>query len=247
MHAAERVGETGFEQLIELAALLVGKAGVASVRPGILQVDLIVRHVEIAAHHDRLRHGNLTGVRLGQPLRRHMPRAHLLRRDLDIFAALALAFARIGGKPHEAVLIRPLDRNAAGQHALFKPLAELAESVVPFHAVIDARQLVLRVGRVDAHEPEIGEFAGHDAPFIVEMLTPQPVQHLQGHVLGEHRGARIPLARSIAPKLVITGQVGRRLPRLQLRFLQREHIGVELPHDILEAFLQNGAQAVDVP
>ena len=34
---------------------------------------------------------------------------------------------------------------------------------------------------------------------------------------------------------------------LQLRFLQRDHIGIELAHDILEALLQNSAQAVHVP
>ncbi len=247
MQAAERVVEAGGEQRVELAALLVGKAGVTAVRPGILQVDLVVRHVEVAAHHDRFRRRHFASGRLRQPLGAHVPRAHLQRRHFNVRASLALADAGVGGKHDEPVRIRTLDRDAFGQHALLKPLAELPECVVPLHAVIDARQLVLRIWRVDAHEPKIGELAGHDAPLVIEVREPQAVQHLQGHILREHRGARIPLALSVAPKLVIAGQIRRRLTRLQLGFLQREHVGIELPHDILEALLQNGAQAVDVP
>ena len=45
---AERIGETGGEQVAEFAALLVGKAGVAAVGLRVLEVDLLVRDVEVA-------------------------------------------------------------------------------------------------------------------------------------------------------------------------------------------------------
>ena len=46
------IGKAGVEQLGKLAALLVRKAGVAAVGLGVLKVDLLVRHVKVAAGHD---------------------------------------------------------------------------------------------------------------------------------------------------------------------------------------------------
>ncbi len=112
MQQAERVGEARIQKLGELPALLVGKARGPAVGTGILQVDLLMGHVEIATHHHGLR----------------------------------------------------LARFAARQDTRLKPLAEVAEGVVPFHAVVDAGQLVLGVRRVHVHEPETGELAGHNAP-----------------------------------------------------------------------------------
>ena len=42
MQMTERVGEPGFHQLGELAPFLVGKARLASVGAGILEVDLLM-------------------------------------------------------------------------------------------------------------------------------------------------------------------------------------------------------------
>ena len=63
MQAAERVDETGFQQVGELAALLVGEAGLAAVGARVLEVDLLVRHVEVSAHHHGLRRSRLAGLR----------------------------------------------------------------------------------------------------------------------------------------------------------------------------------------
>jgi len=52
---AERIHKARCEQLSHLPALLVGKAGVEAVCLGVLQVDLLVRHIQIAAVHHRLR------------------------------------------------------------------------------------------------------------------------------------------------------------------------------------------------
>ena len=66
-------------------------------------------------------------------------------------------------------------------------------------------------------------------------------------VLCEYCGAGIALALGIAPIALIAGEVKLDLPRLKLRFLKAEEIRVEAPENVLKAFFQHGAQAVDVP
>ena len=51
---AEGVHESGREQLRHLAPLLIGETGVAPIGAGVLQVDLLVGHVQIAAEDHRL-------------------------------------------------------------------------------------------------------------------------------------------------------------------------------------------------
>ena len=50
MNQAERVNEAGVKQLVELAALFVREARITAIRSGVLQVNLIVSNVEVAAH-----------------------------------------------------------------------------------------------------------------------------------------------------------------------------------------------------
>ena len=100
---APGVGKTGIEQLGKLAAFLIRKACVAAVGLGVLKVDLLVRHVKVAAGH----HG---------------------------LAGFALERAQ-----------------------------KAAVGIVPGHAHVDARELVLRVGRIDIDEPELVELERADA------------------------------------------------------------------------------------
>ena len=111
----------------------------------------------------------------------------------------------------------------------------------------DAGELVLRVRRVHVDEPELGELERDDAPLGVKVFRAQPVEHLQRRALGEDRCPRVAFPLGIAPELQVLGKIERRLPRLELRLLQGEDVGVELGHDVLEALLHNGAQAVHVP
>ena len=53
MQAAEAVGETGGQQFVQLAAFLVAEARRAAVGAWVLQVDVLVCDVEIAAEDDR--------------------------------------------------------------------------------------------------------------------------------------------------------------------------------------------------
>ena len=178
MQAAERVGEAGVEQLRELLALLVGKTRVAAVRAGVLQIDLVVCNVEVSAGHHGLRRSRLSRLRQRQPLRGKMPLAHRRRLGHHVSAAFALAAPGFRLQNHIAVGAFALYRHARRQHTGFKPLAEVAERIVPFHAVIDARQLVLRIRRVHAHEPEFRELARHNAAFVIKMRKSQAMQHL---------------------------------------------------------------------
>ena len=52
MEEAERVGEAVAEQMRHLGALLVGEAGVLSVRLRVLEIYLFMSHVKVAAHDD---------------------------------------------------------------------------------------------------------------------------------------------------------------------------------------------------
>ena len=57
----EGIGETGFQKLSEAFPLLIGEAGVSTVGRGVLQVNLLMGHIQVTTHNDRL-----TGVQLHQ-------------------------------------------------------------------------------------------------------------------------------------------------------------------------------------
>ena len=113
--------------------------------------------------------------------------------------------------------------------------------------MVDARQLVLRVRRVHVHEPEFRELQRHDAPLGIQVREAQAVQRLQRLLFAEYGRAGVTLLLGIAPVLAVLRQVERGLALLQLRFLQGNDVGVQLAHDVFEAFFQHGAQAVHVP
>lgn len=177
-------------------------------------------------------------LRQGKHFFGHVPRPERVARGV---------LGGVGGESDHPVSVGALDGNVPGKHALFKPLAKVAERVVPFHAMPDAGELVLRVRRVHVDEPELGELERDDAPLGVEVFRTQPVEHLKRRALGEDRCPRVALSLGITPELQVLGEIERRLPRLELRLLQGKDVGIELGHDVLEPLLHNGAQAVHVP
>ena len=187
MEHAEGVDEAGVEQLGERCTLLVGKACFAPVGTGVLQVDFVVRHVEIAAGD----HG------FG---------------GLEVFEELAVA-------------------------------------PVPRHAVVDARQSLLGVGRVDVHEPIPVELERTDASLVVGVVG-EPPTHTAGLLAAEHGRARVALLLGIVPHLMVALGLETELllvRLLKLRFLQSHHVGVEAVEKLGEALFHHGAQAVHVP
>ena len=111
----------------------------------------------------------------------------------------------------------------------------------------DARQLVLRIGRVYVDEPEIRELQRHDAPFGIQIRAAQAMQHLQRRLFRKHGRAGIPLLLRTAPEFMVAGQVHVHLSHLEFRLLQREHVGIEFREYLVEPLAQNRAQPVHGP
>ena len=114
----EGVHEPCVHQIRELLPLFVGKARVTAVRTGVLQVNLVMGHVKVAAHDDRFR----------------------LRCVCS-----------------------------CGNLSCLQTLAETTKRVVPGHAMVNARKLVLRIRRVDVYEPELRKLKRADAAFRVQL------------------------------------------------------------------------------
>ena len=185
MQGAEGVHKAGAQQLVELAALLLGVAGVALVLLGAGQVDGVVGNVHVAADHHALL--------LGQA-------------------------AEVG-----------------------------TESILPCAAKVDARQLVLGVGGVDADEEELRVLQGEDAALVVELLDANAAGHGKRLLLGKDRRTGVALLLCVVPVLVVALEVDGVLPLLELGLLQGEDVGVERGEYLVKALLGHRAQAVDVP
>ena len=95
-----------------------------------------------------------------------------------------------------------------------------AVGIVPGHTHIDARELILGVGRVDIHEPKLVELERTDAALgcglgdelgrlALAGVRQQRVgaQHAQRFLAAKDRSARIAFTLGVAPGLVIAGQV----------------------------------------
>ena len=122
---AETVGEPCAQERGHFLTFLVGETGVFAVGLWIFQVNLLVRHIQVAAHNHRF---------LG-----------------------------------------------------IKPLQVDAKIVLPRHAVVEAAQTVLTVGRVASHEVEIRHLKRNHTSFVVVLVNAQAVGHAQRSVLGENR------------------------------------------------------------
>ena len=121
---AEGVNESGVEQFGESIAFLVCKTGVALVRFGILKVDFLVRHIEIAAEDDRLLLCKLDevfaeiDVPLVGPIVQsaqlvlRIGRVHVEHEKVFVLGGDDAAFLIVPGDVHAA---RHLDRLGAGE------------------------------------------------------------------------------------------------------------------------------------
>ena len=140
-----------------------------------------------------------------------------------------------------------VSRLAIGKHTFLQALADIAEPIVPGHAVVKARKFTLSIGRVYVYEPVLCEFADHHAALSVQFRHAYLVNYLQRLFLAEHRCTGIAFALGIAPTLVVPRKIHLDLAFLQFRFLEREHIGIKLVEGVHEPLLHNSAQTVNVP
>ena len=98
----------------------------------------------------------------------------------------------------------------------------LAEVVFPFHAVRQAGQFALGIGRIAGHEVVFREFQGDQASFVVVLVDAHAVADGQGRQAGEDGRAAVAFAVGIVPVLFIARQVQVDLAGLELCFLQAE-------------------------
>ena len=82
---------------------------------------------------------------------------------------------------------------AAHDHRLrpLKPLQIRAERVLPLHAVGKPLQLVLRIGRVDAHQIKIRKLRRQHAPLVIVRVRADAARHAERLHARENRRARI--------------------------------------------------------
>ena len=138
---------------------------------------------------------------------------------------------------------------AAHEHGLLtvETAEVVAESVVPCHAIGEAAQTVLRIGRVDRDDVKAVVFEGYYASFVVMLINAESIGHVDGLVTCEDGGAGVTFLVGVVPIAFVAGEYYIKLTRLHLRFLKAEEVCVQLREDIAEAFAVGGSQAVDVP
>ena len=137
----------------------------------------------------------------------------------------------------------------ADDHGLLRVQAEkiASKSVLPGHAVVQALQPVLGVGRVDADQEKAGVFQRNGPPLPVVFLQAQAEADGQGLMLCKNGGAGVALFLRVVPVLQIARRFQRELAGLQLCLLYAEKIRVEGLELLRKALLDRGPQAVDVP
>ena len=182
---AETVGEPSTQQGGHFLAFLIGETGIFAVGFRIFQVNLLVRHIQVAAHNHRF---------------------------------LGIKSLQVGAK-----------------------------IVLPRHAVVEAAQTVLTVGRVASHEVEIRHFERDHTSLVVVLINAQAVGHAQRSVLGENRRSAVAFLVGIVPVRLIAVESQIELTGLHLRFLQTEEIGIERSKDFGETFAHHRAKSVHIP
>ena len=121
------------------------------------------------------------------------------------------------------------------------------EGVFPRHAVVQAAQAVLAVGRVTGHEVKVGHLKRDDTTLVVMLLNAHAVAHAQWLVAAVDGSARVAFLLGIVPVRAIALKLQVQLTRLHLSLLQAEEIGVQLLEDVAEPLAHYGPQAIHVP
>ena len=189
---AEGIDKTGIEMLGHLRTFLVGETCVHAVGLGILDVNLLVSNVHIAANDDGL---------------------------------LCIKFLHIP-----------------------------TEGFIPRHTVVETTQAVLRIGRIDGDEIEVGIFECDDATlmiggFCTRFVSPTPysIVDRKGLTFLKNNCTSIPSFLGLAPIAPIAREFDIELTLLHLGLLQAEEIGIERLKHFLEVFAHYGTQAVYIP
>ena len=122
-----------------------------------------------------------------------------------------------------------------------------AQIILPLHAVGQARQFILAVGRIDVDEEELLELQRDGAALVAVLLFADAVAHGERFHAGENGCAGIPLFLGAVPVLVVARRRKFGLARLHLRFLKADDVRAEALEDVREAFAEDGPETIDIP
>ena len=122
-----------------------------------------------------------------------------------------------------------------------------AKVIFPVHAVVQAAQAVLAIGRVAGHQVEVRHLQCDDAALMVVLIDADAISHIQRLVAAVDGRARVALLIGIVPVGAVTVKFQVQLSSLHLGFLQAEEVGIEFLKDVAEALAHHGPQAVYVP
>ena len=122
-----------------------------------------------------------------------------------------------------------------------------AEIVFPAHAVVEAAQSVLAVGRIDAHQEEFVHFKRNHTSLVVVLVDAYAVGDIERLVAAENRRTAISFLVGIIPPRLITRKLKVELSCLHLRLLQAEEIGIKLRKNLAEILPHYGTQAINIP
>ena len=90
---------------------------------------------------------------------------------------------------------------------LVELLQVLTEVILPRHAVVQAFQAVLRVGRVAANQIELLHFQRQHTAFMVVEVDADAPLHADGLVAGKDGCARIAFLVGVVPVAVVAGEL----------------------------------------
>ena len=122
-----------------------------------------------------------------------------------------------------------------------------AEGVLPRHAVVQAAQSVLTVGRVAGHQVEVGHLQRDDASLVVMFVDAYAVGHVQRLMAAVDGRPRVALLVGVVPVGAVAVKIQVELARLHLGLLQAKEVGIQFLEDVAKAFSHHGSQAVHVP
>jgi len=131
---------------------------------------------------------------------------------------------------------------------LFQRFQVREEVAVPFLAIGEAGEVALGVGDVNVDEVEVVGLGGEDAAFLVVFDDADVGLDGEGAVFDEDGGAGVAALLGGVPKgLVVRGPELLDVVGGALGFLQAEDVRALGIEELKEVFLEDGAEAVDVP
>lgn len=173
------------------------------------------------------------------------------RKEFAEFSAFLIresCFADIGFGVLEINLLFCYIQVAAQDHRFYgiKLNHISAQSILKFHAVVDAGKSFLGIRGVAGDEIKIFKFCSDDSAFVCVFSVDTECDR-QRSSFAEDSCAGITFLFCAVEILAVSFGIKICLARLHFGFLQAEDIGIDLIEKIRKAFFQAGAESIDIP